>query len=215
MPRKTSGVSILLGVCWALGAACSVGTDVARAQAIEGGDVGASTSEVEQGNMWRMRGSGVLYRFRIDTLSFMVSGPEVGIDRLMGERWIATASYGQAYGGGGGVGPLLTSMDFGVGYSLTGNFTRAIRTYRDAGVAVVRYRARATGGLRLGLGVQQYSFNSPTGTVPFSGVAARVMYELGWASGYDVAVGAEAAQLGNSAVGASAQRGFIQFLWPF
>lgn len=163
----------------------------------------------------RIRVSLTGYQFTIDEKLFTGSGTEFGFERSLSPHWNASGALGQAYTiGTKNFGTLFTLIDISIWYSIWGAFTQERRVWRDAGNVVATYEDKRSRGLRIGLGTQQYFFNTPNSAIPFSGLAMKVLYELGLNFSFDLAIGAEAARLLNANYTATTLRGFGSIIWP-
>jgi hypothetical protein len=185
------------------------GSDGARAQ------TAADITEQRAASEDRVRASAMSSSFSLKGRTFTGYGPEFAYDKSFGARFFVSAGLGQAYALTSQLGTLFTEIDASIWYSVVGRFARERRVWRDGGSTFAEYRDDRRGGLRLGIGTQQYFFNTSTGAIPFSGVAGKAMYEAGLRWPFDVALGVEAARLANAADRATATRVFVAVLKSF
>lgn len=162
----------------------------------------------------RIRISPTYFRFTMADKHFSGYGPDFAFEKSLSPHWNVGGAIGQAYSVGDQLGTLFVSLDISLWYSLWGSFTQERHVWKNKGTAIAEYTNERTGGLRIGLGTEQYFFNTSKGAIPFSGLAAKVFYEFGLPYTFDLGAGIESASLANSADKAGLIRAFASFILP-
>lgn len=163
---------------------------------------------------FRVRASIAGYRYTIAETSLWGQGPEVSFEKAIGQNWCVGGGFGQAYSYDQSLQTLFTSIDVSLWYSLWGQFTQDTQLWRDSRGFIASYSESKTGGLRFGLGTQQFFFNSASGAIPFSGFGVKLLYEFGLNFPVDIALGAEYSKLINPNYNMTSLRGIFSFVVP-
>ena len=171
------------------------------------------TEELKQSS-FRIRTSLAVYRYTIAETSLWGNGPEVNFEKAISQNWCVGGGIGQAYSYDKSLQTLFTSLDVSLWYSLWGKFTQDTQLWRDSRGIIANYSESKTGGVRFGLGSQQYFFNSASGAIPFSGFSTKLLYEFGLNFDVDIALGVEYSRLINPNYTLTSLRGVFSMVLP-
>lgn len=172
-------------------------------------------TEEKTDSTFRARTSILIYRYSLGEKSIYGTGPQVDFEKAIGHKWCVGGGIGQAFSYSQNLQTLFMSFEVNAWYSLIGKFTRNTSVWNESGGMIAQFSESNTSGLRLGLGTQQYFFNTETSAVPLSGFSAKLLYEFGLKSSVDVGLGADYSTLMNPTYKLSSLRSVFSLIIPF